>query len=296
MINNINNKSLSCPVCRGRSPKLVTEKNGWTYYRCRPCSLVFIHPQPSPEFLAAKYQEYLPDNEDRIRDWRLSMEEVIRKSAQLIEKERGPGRILDVGCGYGFFLDHMAGRGWQVEGVEISPLGRAYAARHFPALKLRETPLPDPDLPSNYYEAVTLFYVVEHLPDPIRVLKEARRILKPGGVLLLRWPHSTPIVRLLGPLGRGLDLYHTPYHLFDYSPRFMEKTLADLGFESIRTTIAGNTRPRDRLGRWSSMIFGGLGEFLSRVTGGRLLLPGVSKTTVARKIPSAFPSSPKNQR
>ena len=132
-------------------------------------------------------------------------------------------------------------------------------------------------------DAVTLFYVLEHLSDPIGILKETRRILKPGGVLLLRWPHSTPIVRLLGPLGRKLDLYHTPYHLFDYSPSFLKNTLTNLGFESIRTLIAGNTRPVDRLGRWSSMVCGGLGELLSRVTGGRLLLPGVSKTTCAMK-------------
>jgi SAM-dependent methyltransferase len=261
----------------------VFENQGWGYYRCRPCALVFIHPQPSSEFLTDKYKEYLPESENAIHGWRLSMEGVIRKSAALIERRRGSGRILDVGCGFGFFLNHLAERGWRAEGIEISPHGRAYAARHFPALKIRETPLPDPDLPSDYYDAVTLFYVLEHLSDPIGILKETRRILKPGGVLLLRWPHSTPIVRLLGPLARRLDLYHTPYHLFDYSPRFLKNTLTDLGFVSIRTLIAGHTRPADRLGRWSSSVFGGLGEFLSRASGGRLLIPGVSKTAVARK-------------
>jgi SAM-dependent methyltransferase len=232
--------------------------------------------------LINKYQEYLPQSEKEIRVWRLSMEEVILKSAALIAKEMGTGRVLDVGCGYGFFLNHMAGQGWQAEGIEISPLGRAYA-RRFPGLQIRGKTLPDQDLPADFYDAVTLFYVLEHLPDPIAVLKETQRLLKAGGVLLLRWPHSTPIVRLLGPLARGLDLYHTPYHLFDYSTRFLGSTLTGLGFTAIRTLIAGNTLPADRLGRWSSRIFGGLGEFLSRASAGRLLLPGVSKTTLARK-------------
>jgi SAM-dependent methyltransferase len=283
MINNINNDPVICPICLRDKIRAVAEKDGFHYFRCQPCSLVFIHPQPSSELLRSKYQEYLPEDENSIRAWRSSMEEVISKSAALIEKETGAGRILDVGCGYGFFLNYLAERGWEAEGIEISARGRAYAARNFPALKVRGNPLPDPDIPDHCYDAVSLFYVLEHLSDPIAVLKETRRILKPGGVLLLRWPHSTPIVQLLGPLGRGLDLYHTPYHLFDYSSRFLKNRLTILGFESIRTLIAGNTRPIDPLGRWSSKVFGGLGGLLSLVTAGRLLLPGVSKTTLARR-------------
>lgn len=214
------------------------------------------------------------------------MEQVIRKSAALIEQQTSPGRILDVGCGFGFFLNHMAGQGWEAEGIEISAAGRRYAAEHFPGIRVRPAGLPDPGLPDRSCDAVTFFYVLEHLADPLGILREAHRILKPGGVLLLRWPHSTPIVRLLGPLARRLDLYHTPYHLFDYSDRFLKTTLTALGFASIRTRIAGHTRPAQTIGRWSSLIFGGLGEFLSGVSSGRLLLPGVSKTTVARKIES----------
>ncbi|MCU0580189.1 MAG: class I SAM-dependent methyltransferase [Desulfobacterota bacterium] len=217
------------------------------------------------------------------------MEEVILKSAALIEKETGPGRILDVGCGYGFFLYHMAARGWQAEGIEISAQGRHYAAEHFPRFRVRPKALPDPEIPDCSFDVVTLFYVLEHLADPVGVLREVQRILKPDGLLLLRWPHSTPIVRLLGPLARGLDLYHTPYHLFDYSTRFLESTLTGQGFTAIRTLLAGNTLPADRLGRWSSRIFGSLGEFLSRAGAGRLLLPGVSKTTLARKKSPEWP-------
>lgn len=285
--------TINCPLCRTPSNQRVFKKKDWAYCRCRPCSLVFIHPQPSSDFLTDKYQEYLPESEEGIRAWRLSMEQVIRKSAALIEQQKSPGRILDVGCGFGFFLNHMAGQGWEAEGIEISAAGRRYAAEHFPGIRVRPAGLPDPGIPDRAYDAVTLFYVLEHLADPLGILGEAYRILKPGGVLLLRWPHSTPIVRLLGPLARRLDLYHTPYHLFDYSPRFMDRTLAETGFESVRTCIAGNTRPADRSGRWASLIFGGWGELLSLATSGRLLLPGVSKTTMAMKSPSLGCLSPK---
>jgi SAM-dependent methyltransferase len=188
-----------------------------------------------------------------------------------------------VGCGFGFFLHYMAERGWRADGIEISPTGRNYCRDHFPGLRIQSTPLPDPSIPDGSYDAVTLFYVIEHLTDLLKVLREAYRLLRPGGALLLRWPHSTPIVRLLGPFSRFLDLYHTPYHLLDLSKLFIEKQLATIGFIDIETIICGKTRPTSRLGRVSSLIFGGAGEWLSRASQGRWLIPGVSKTTRAYK-------------
>ena len=272
-----------CPVCRAQSDRLVAKKASWSYYQCGFCPLVFIHPQPSFPELTAAYQNYLPESQDQIQAWSRSLEEVIQKSADLMEERVKPGRILDVGSGYGFFLHYMAERGWRADGIEISPPGRNYCRTHFPGLKIQSNPLPDPSIPNSSYDAVTLFYVIEHLTDPLMVLREALRVLKPGGLLLLRWPHTTPIVRLLGPFSRFLDLYHTPYHLFDFSKPFIEKQLATTGFIYIKTIICGKTKPPSRLGIVSSLIFGGAGEWLSRASQGRWLIPGVSKTTMAYK-------------
>jgi SAM-dependent methyltransferase len=281
----MNNKKLlpPCPVCRTRSEWLMAKKASWSYYQCGFCPLVFIHPQPSSQELTAAYGNYLPENPEQIQAWARSLEEVIQKSAKIIEERVPLGRILDVGSGFGFFLQSMADRGWQAEGIEIAPTGRNYCRNHFPGLSIRSTPLPDPSLPDGSYDAVTLFYVIEHLADPLMAFREAFRLLRPGGILLLRWPHTTPIVRLLGPFSRFLDLYHTPFHLFDFSKPFIEKYIATIGFIDIKTIISGKTKPPSIPGRVSSLIFGGAGEWLSRVSHGRWLLPGVSKTTVAYK-------------
>ena len=280
---NKTNLSPPCPICQTESDRLVTEKNSWSYFRCSSCPLVFLYPQPSVPELATAYQDYLPESLDQIQAWFRSLEEVIQKSADLIEERVKPGRILDVGSGYGFFLQYMAERGWRGDGIEISQTGRNYCRDHFPGLRIESTPLPDPSIPDSSYDAVTLFYVIEHLTDPLMVLREALRLLKPGGCLLLRWPHTTPIVRLLGPLSRLLDLYHTPYHLFDFSKPFIEEQLTNIGFIDIKTIICGKTKPTSSLGRVSSLIFGWTGELLSRASQGRWLIPGVSKTTRAHK-------------
>jgi len=238
--------------------------------------------------LTKNYQTYLPVQPGEIEAWEMMMKPVIVKSADLIESRArtGRGRLLDIGCGYGFFLQEMKHRGWKVEGIEISEVGRQYAQDKWD-IHVYSQPLEDLPLPESIFDVVTLIYVIEHVHDPLTLLREVNRILKPGGLILLRWPHSTPIVRILGPLSKKLDLYHTPYHLYDFSPRTMNKILTSCGFGEIETAIAGNTKPSKRFDRWASVIFGGVGEAVYYLSRRHFLLPGISKTTSAIKLTSA---------
>jgi SAM-dependent methyltransferase len=230
------------------------------------------------------YEDYLSTQPEEISKWETMMKGVVRKSADLIEScsKTGKGKLLDIGCGYGFFLQEMRARGWQVKGIEISRQGRQYA-RHTWGLEIFSHPLENLQLPENTFDVVTLFYVIEHVLEPLDLLKAVQRVLKPGGLVLLRWPHSTPIVKLLGPLSRKLDVYHTPYHLYDFSSETIKKLLKLAGFSSVETTIAGYTLPSGRLSRWTSMLFGCFAEILSSLSHGKVLVPGVSKTTLAYK-------------
>jgi len=138
-------------------------------------------------------------------------------------------------------------------------------------------------LPEASFDAVTAFYVVEHLPDPVIFLKECHRILKPGGLLLLRYPHTTPIKNLLRLLGIENRLYDLPAHLSDFSPKTLQRLLVRVGFDSCLHFIGGYTLP-GRLGkRLCSSFFGNLSEGLFYLTGKKFLFPGVSKTVLAFK-------------
>jgi len=251
---------------------------------CLDCGLLSIDPHPSADELAGNYNSYLPESPEVIRQWGAMMRPIVVKSAGLIETELGnkPGRLLDIGSGYGFFLEEMKTRGWEVEGVELSETGRKYTRNRID-VPVHSYPLESLCLPKNHYDVVTLLYVLEHLPDPVSTLREVSRILRPGGLVLLRWPHSTPIVKLLGPFSRFLDLFHTPFHLYDFSPKTMTRLLAVSSFKQIRTVVGGYTIPEIRMNRYASTITGVFAEVLWRLSGGRILLPGVSKTTVARK-------------
>jgi 2-polyprenyl-3-methyl-5-hydroxy-6-metoxy-1,4-benzoquinol methylase len=251
--------------------------------RCLNCSLIFLEPQPSRRYLHHHYQDYLPADPRSVESWRRLMVQVFSKTAKLIEEAvPRPGRLLDVGCGYGFFLKEMARRGWQAEGIEISTTGLRYA-RDSLGLKVSEQPLPRADWPDGCYDVITLFYVIEHLLDPMAVLKEVYRLLRPGGLLFLRWPHTAPIVTLLRPWAERLKLYQAPSHLFDFSPLTLYKILDQSGFHEIRTTVCGWTRPTTRGAQLAAWFFGSLGEKLAKISADRVLLPGVSKTTLARR-------------
>jgi SAM-dependent methyltransferase len=190
----------------------------------------------------------------------------------------------------------MAARGWRAIGIEPVGSGRCFARHNF-GLDIRPGPLENAGMAEKTFDLVSLFYVIEHLPDPLATVRHVHRLLKPGGMILLRWPHTTPLVQLLGPLSRGLDLYHTPYHLFDFSPASMRHMLDCSGFERVETVPGGYTLPPKRLKRWISQISAVTAEGLFRLSGRSWLLPGISKTTVAFKAPggtanASIPSRP----
>ena len=273
----------SCLLCRGSKFRPFIREGEWQYLRCLHCGLVFLDPQPSKEFLHSHYQHYLPADLQGIESWRQLMAQVFTKSAGLIQEAIPiPGRLLDIGCGYGFFLEEMIQRGWQVEGIEISATGIRYAREKL-GLNVSDRPLPRPDWQDNCYDVITLFYVIEHLQDPVGLLGEVHRLLRAGGLLLLRWPHTSPIARMLRPWSKRMKLYQAPSHLFDFSPVTIYKILDQLDFRDIRTTVCGWTKPVDKGAHLAAWFFGSLGEKLAKISRDRLLLPGVSKTTLARR-------------
>jgi SAM-dependent methyltransferase len=156
-------------------------------------------------------------------------------------------------------------------------------ARDTLGVSVHPGPLEKAGLPEEHFDVVTAFYLVEHLPDPITFLKECHRVLKPGGLLLLRYPHTTPIKNLLRLLGIENRLYDLPAHLCDFSPKTIQRLLERVGFDSCVHFIGGYTLPESLGKRVSSSFFGNLSEVLFYLSGKKFLLPGVSKTVLTFK-------------
>jgi 2-polyprenyl-3-methyl-5-hydroxy-6-metoxy-1,4-benzoquinol methylase len=251
-------------------------------WKCPSCAFIYLNPRPNPVILRSSYQSYLPKDDLGIEQWRRMMMPVFSRAGAFIEKKIPRGRILDMGTGYGHFLWEMQRRGWEVLGLEISNTGVEFATKRLGLNVLPKT-LQEAQLPDDHVHVITTFYVIEHLHDPMGFLMECYRVLKPGGLVLIRYPHTTPIKNFLALLRIPNTLYDAPYHLSDFSPKTMKKFLHKAGFTGCQSFIGGYTLPAHFSSRIASRFFGSISEGLFCLSGSRLLFPGVSKTAMARK-------------
>lgn len=124
------------------------------------------------------------------------------------------GRLLDVGCGSGAFMAKMRELGWDTVGVEPDEIAARAGQQHF-GLNIRVGTVFDLQLPRGSMNAITMNHVIEHVPDPIDVLKRCHQLLMPGGLLVVVTPNVYSLGRrFFGADWRGLE---TPRHLFLFS-------------------------------------------------------------------------------
>jgi SAM-dependent methyltransferase len=175
----------------------------------------------------------------------------------------------------------MRADGWTVKGLEVCASGRA--AARAAGLDVDLAAVETCALPSASFDAVTAFYVIEHVPDPLAFLGACRRLLVPGGTLYLRFPDTTPLKDLLARLRVPNRLHDAPFHVLDFSPAAMRTALARAGFVDAEVRVGGFTIPVGRRDRAFGVLPAVAGEIVDLATGGRLLVPGVSKVAVARR-------------
>lgn len=237
----------------------------------RRCDLMRLHPAPDARAIAASYDDYythaaaakpVADSggglrrnyaglkaaylsgrygyplADRYRAWgrwgralyffpvrRSEVDDEVRRIAAM-----AGGRLLDVGCGSGAWLARMRSLGWAVAGVDLDV--RAVATARSLDLAVGCGTLVEQHLPAAHFDVLTLHHVIEHVQDPIELLTECRRLLKPEGRLILATPNSRALGhRLLGRAWRGLE---PPRHLQIFGPAAMRHALAAAGFEHSR--------------------------------------------------------------
>jgi 2-polyprenyl-3-methyl-5-hydroxy-6-metoxy-1,4-benzoquinol methylase len=237
---------VACGLCGSSDATLQFEEKPYRVVKCKHCGLTYVTPRRNPEKLkdlyitdfwkstSAKdfgYTDYLRDEALYLRTYR-------RRFRAVRRHRPSPGRVLDVGCAAGYFLAVAKENGWDCTGVEVSPLVGGFARDRYHLNVLQGTLL-DQQLPAASFDLITFWDVVEHLPDPVAVLHEAKRLLKPDGILLIETQNVAS--RFARAMGRRWHHYKHAEHIYHFEPRTVEALLAKSGFEMVecRASLGG---------------------------------------------------------
>jgi len=245
----------------------------WQMRKCRTCGLLWLDPRPLNTELPRVYRTYYTHTTTIPGNPRLArIRQTIRYQiwSDLLDYPRHPlpagyrivirmlqfvpgvsdsaileamgvhanwgTDLLDVGCGNGRYLAQMRTLGWEVTGVEVDPAAAAQARAAF-GLKVQTGTLFDAGFPPDSFDVVTISHVIEHVDDPLRLLHECFRVLRPGGRVVITTPNITSLGhRWFGSAWRGLE---PPRHLILFSPRALDQLVGKAGFQRVELQTSG---------------------------------------------------------
>ncbi len=257
-------ETVPCPNCNSHEFDPILEGQdsltgiGGTFHlvRCVECQLMLTNPRPTPESLGLFYPEDYPNYQSGIgssgQRWQWLEHLVLRSRFGYLPQPvglfgkmlaqlgmwkfharhqrrewipfRAPGRLLDVGCGAGAFLERMRAFGWAVTGLEFAAdVARRVEQRT--GISVHTGTLPHPDLEPESFDAVTMWQVLEHVQNPRQTVEAATKLLRPGGLLVIEVPNiESRSFAEFGEHWRGLEL---PRHFQHFSPKTLSATLPE---------------------------------------------------------------------
>ena len=224
----------SCPACGGENLKRRWEVNSYTIARCAGCSLVFVQNILTTGELAAHYATvedaaYIDSNADCLNYYYYRLRE------QIESRFPQPGKLLDVGCSAGWFLDVM--KGWECHGCEIVPKDADLARRRY-ADRIVTGSFEDYPLREDYFDVIALQDVFDHFRDPLPALAKCRRMLKPGGLIVIKVHNISCLYAKL--CGRRFYALLPPSHLFYYDGKTLPRILTSVGFHVVDSRFIGH--------------------------------------------------------
>ncbi len=250
-----------CNLCGGEEIKFLWEKDGYEIVQCQHCHLIWTQTILddegfySKDFFVGKDQ-LIAGYTDYTQDREILKPELKRRLTRIKESVKGGkgekgGRLLDVGCALGFFLDE-ARDDFETYGVEISSFAAEYAQEKL-GLQVIQGRFLEVEFEPEFFDCITFWDVIEHLPDPTLNLKKAYNLLKPDGLLVL----STGDIGSFGAklMGRHWHLLLPPQHIYYFSQETIKKLFEKTGFEIIEIKYWGKVMTLTHFFRRLSFLF-----------------------------------------
>jgi SAM-dependent methyltransferase len=230
--------NIPCAICGGAETRPLLDKMGYQIARCVRCGLVYANPRAPQATILARYsstyfwQEYLPSLGVVDGTFDLAQFDLRHKALlDMMAAEARGRRLLEVGCGAGFFLKAAQRAGWQVEGIELSDEASRFAIErlHLPIRRERAEEAP---IPPGSFDGAAMFDVIEHLFDPAAVVGAIARALVPGGTLVISTPNFDAASRFA--LGHDWAVLSPIEHVYYFTEDSLRRLLNAAGFSTVR--------------------------------------------------------------
>jgi 2-polyprenyl-3-methyl-5-hydroxy-6-metoxy-1,4-benzoquinol methylase len=233
----------SCQVCGSSERSLKFEDGPYQIYTCSSCTFVYVTPRLTGQALLDVYNEtYWKSDNPKERGYADYAKEsalylkTYKKRMKLVSKWLPQsGRILDVGCAAGYFLRVAQQHGHDVHGVELSEAISQAAIQSLGSDRVYNGFLDDAVEARGWqphsFDLITIWDVIEHVPDPQALLSSILKLIKPGGKLLLETQNVES--RLANKLGKRWHHYKHDEHLYHFNPQTIDRLLSDCGYKVL---------------------------------------------------------------
>ncbi len=281
---------IQCPYCES-SKNLDFKIFHRHVHRCLECDLVYKNIQKDYNAVLETYRR-----EDYFNTYYYNQTESKRNTLfghilDTIEKKSFDGCLLDVGAGCGLFLHAARERGWMVKGIEPSYESVKAATNRYD-LEIFHGTLKE-YLDKDLFDIVTFINVLDHSAEPWNEMKQTYKLLKPGGVIYLRFPNGflhTWLPRLAAHLGlSGKFQKYFIFHEFSFSSNFIKRLLSDTGFSEVVVSNSSLSKedsytlfPSPEKERYAKFFLYQTAKAIQTVTHGKLLV-GSSLQVMAKK-------------
>lgn len=240
-----------CAICDKSSQdvELLYHLSDYDVLICRSCGLAYVNQTFKSEKGAGIPEGYGAIYLPAERSFLARFERNIKRIEGLVGENQG--KILDIGCGVGYFLRVAQERGWVVAGVDLDKAAVDIACQH--GLDVRWETVEEMSFSDNEFDVVTLFNVIEHLSAPQMTLEKIWRVLKPRGVFVLETPTDDFLlkypIRFLYHLSGGKITQPIRYlyssrdtggHIYRFSRETITRILEKTGFEAQKICAGEN--------------------------------------------------------
>jgi len=244
-----------CNLCRNIDSKIIYRVNTKTYsnktqcynlVKCKKCGLMYLNPMPTRkeinDMYSKDYFEFTEKGNFNEEGKKVINEETIKRyqsALSRIERYVIKGRLLELGCGFGGFLNEAKQRGWVVLGLEPSQDMYLYCKMRANLNVVNKT-LEEARFKNGYFDAIYADNVIEHLLEPSLALKKLNKLIKKRGILYIRLPNENglaPIIsRTLMKIKTAIGAKNNVQllqHLYYYDAKTINRMLEKNGFKIV---------------------------------------------------------------